>query len=81
MGASRDLVALALGCTARAEGRHAEARAHTHGALRRLQRRGEGALLRSAACLAGLLEIARGAPAREVTVLAARARRVEPAPR
>src|SRR5262249_31857099 len=68
---SRDLLALARGGLARAEGRAAEARAHLHGALRRIHRRGEGALLLSAACLAGTLEIARGAPARGVTLLAA----------
>ena len=68
---SQDLLALGLGSLARAEGRYAEARAHLHGALRRLHRRGEGALLRSAVCLAGLLEIARGAPARGVTLLGA----------
>jgi predicted ATPase/class 3 adenylate cyclase len=71
---SQDLLALELGSLARAEGRHDEARAHLHGALRRLRRRGEGTLLRSAACLAGLLEVARGAPARGVTLLAACAR-------
>ena len=54
LAGSQDLLALELGSLARAEGRHAEARAHLHGALRRLHRRGEGALLRSAVCLAGL---------------------------
>ena len=67
----QDLLALERGSLARAEGRHAAARAHLHGALRRLHRRGEGALLRSAVCLAGLAEVARGAPARGVTLLAA----------
>jgi predicted ATPase/class 3 adenylate cyclase len=70
-GASRDLLVLELGSLARAEGRHDEARAHVHGALRRLHRRGEGTLLRSAVGLAGLLEVARGAPARGVTLLGA----------
>ena len=69
--ASQDLLALELGSLARAEGRFAEARAHLHGALRRLHQRGEGALLRAAVCLAGLLEVARGEPARGVTLLAA----------
>ena len=69
--ASPDLLALERGNLARAEGRHDEARAHLHGALRRLHRRGEGALLRSAVCLAGLAEVARGAPARGVTLLGA----------
>jgi hypothetical protein len=55
----------------RAEGRYAEARTHLHGALRAIRRRGEGGLLRSAVCLAGLLEIARGVAARGVTLLAA----------
>ena len=69
---SQDLLALELGSLARAEGRHAEARAHLHGALRRIHRRGEGALLRSAVCLIGMLELARGEAARGVTLLAAR---------
>jgi hypothetical protein len=72
--ASQDLVALELGSLARAEGRFDAARTHLRGALRRIRRRGEGGLLRSAACLAGLLEIARGAPARGVTLIAAGAR-------
>ena len=67
----QDLLALERGSLARAEGRHAEARDLLHGALRRLHRRGEGALLRSAVCQAGLAEVARGAPARGVTLLAA----------
>jgi tetratricopeptide (TPR) repeat protein len=71
LAASQDLVALEVGNLARAEGRHAEARTQIHGALRRIRRRGEGALLRSAACLAGFLEIACGAVTRGVTILAA----------
>ena len=67
----QDLLALERGSLARAEGRHDEARTQIHGALRRLHRRGEGALLRTAVCLAGLLEVARGAPARGVTLLGA----------
>jgi predicted ATPase len=69
--ASQDLLALEYGSLARAEGRYDEARAHFHGALRRLRRRGEGGLLGSAACMAGMLEIARGEAARGVTLLAA----------
>jgi non-specific serine/threonine protein kinase len=68
---SQDQLALERGSLARAEGRYDEARAHLHGALRRLHQRGEGGLLRSAVCLAGLLEVARGAAARGVTLLAA----------
>ena len=67
----QDRLELERGNLARADGRYAEACAHLHGALRRIHRRGEGALLRSAVCLAGLLEVARGAPARGVTLLAA----------
>ena len=67
----QDLLALERGSLARAEGRSAEARTQIHGALRRLHRRGEGGLLRSAVCLAGLLEVTRGAPARGVTLLGA----------
>ena len=67
----QDLPALERGNLARAEGRHAEARTHLHGALRRLHRRGEGALLRSAVCMVGLAEVARGAPARGATLLGA----------
>ena len=70
-GTSQDLLVLELGSLARAEGRFDEARAHVHGALRRIHRRGEGGLLRSAVCLASLLEVARGAPARGVTLLGA----------
>jgi hypothetical protein len=55
-----------------------EARAHLLGALRRIHRRGEGGLLRSAVCLSGMLEIARGAPERGVTLLAACARGAGP---
>ena len=62
--------ALELGSLARTEGRDNEARALLHGALRRIHLRGEGALLRSAVCLIGLLEIARGEAARGVTILA-----------
>ena len=71
LAGSHDLLALGLSSLARAEGRHAEARTQIHGALRRLHRRGDGALLRSAVCLAGLAEVARGAPARGVTLLGA----------
>ena len=71
---SLDALALERANLARAEGRHGEARAQLHGALRRIHRRDEGALLRSAVCLAGFLEIARGAPARGVPLLAACAR-------
>ena len=70
-GGSQDRLALERGSLARAEGRFDEARAHVHGALRRLHRRGEGAFLGSAVCLAGMLEVARGAPARGVTLLGA----------
>ena len=60
--ASQDQLALELGSLARAEGRFAEARAHLHGALRRLHQRDEGALLRTAVCQAGMLEVARARP-------------------
>jgi hypothetical protein len=74
LATSEDLLALELGSLARAEGRFAEAGAHLHGALRRLHRRGEGALLRSAVGMAGFLEIARGQAVRGVALLAACAR-------
>jgi hypothetical protein len=74
LATSEDLLALERGSLARAEGRHAAAGAHLHGALRRLHRRGEGALLRSAVGLAGFLEIARGQDVRGVTLLGACAR-------
>jgi non-specific serine/threonine protein kinase len=65
---------LALGNLARAEGRYDEARARIHGTLRRIRQRGEGVFLPLAVCTAGMLEIARGAPARGVALIAAGAR-------
>ena len=69
----QDALALALGSLARAEGHHDEARTLLHGALRRLHRRGEGAFLRSAVCLVGVLEIAARREPRGACTLLARA--------
>jgi non-specific serine/threonine protein kinase len=66
-----DTVSLALGCIARAEGHYDDARSLIHGALRHIHQRGEGAWLRSAMCMAGMLEIARGETARGVVTIAA----------
>jgi hypothetical protein len=72
--ANQHLVALALGNVARAEGRYEEARTLLHGTLRRLRQRGVAESVLDAVCMVGLLEIARGATARGVTLIAACAR-------
>ena len=64
-------VSAALGDLARAEGRHEEARALLHAQLRSLLRVGDAVGLAASAGMAGMLEVARGAPRRGVTILAA----------
>ena len=64
-------MSFALGNLARAEGRYEEARTLLHAQLRSLLRVGEVAVLADVAGMAGMLEVARGAPRRGVTILAA----------
>ena len=64
-------VSASLGDVARAEGRYAEARTRLHALLRSLLRDGDAVGLAAVAAMAGMLEVARGAPRRGVTILAA----------
>jgi tetratricopeptide (TPR) repeat protein len=71
LGGLVGVVLFALGNLARAEGRYEEARTLLHAQLRPLLRVGDVVHLAEVAGMAGVLEVARGAPRRGVTLLAA----------